>query len=111
MIRFRTRLGFTVDERTLSQYQNVREAKLETKIPYTALERELGQIALDPLAGDILKALEDENLIHLISPALSGPKLNLQGFQKLQKARQLLPSGINIPVDNYALFLSCFLKN
>jgi tRNA nucleotidyltransferase (CCA-adding enzyme) len=105
MIRFRTRLGFTVDERTLSQYQNVREAKLETKIPYTALERELGQIALDPLAGDILKALEDENLLYLISPALSGPKLNLQGFQKLHKARQLLPSGINIPVDNYALFL------
>jgi tRNA nucleotidyltransferase (CCA-adding enzyme) len=105
MIRLRTRLGFTVDERTLSQYQNVREAKLETKIPYTALERELGQIALDPLAGDILKALEDENLLYLISPALSGPKLNLQGFQKLQKARQLLPSGIDIPVENYALFL------
>jgi tRNA nucleotidyltransferase (CCA-adding enzyme) len=105
MIRFRTRLGFTIDERTLSQYQNVREAKLETKIPYTALERELGQIALDPLAGDILKALEDENLLYLISPALSGPKLNLQGFQKLQKARQMLPSGINIPIDNYSLFL------
>jgi tRNA nucleotidyltransferase (CCA-adding enzyme) len=105
MIRFRTRLGFTIDERTLSQYQNVREAKLETKIPYTVLERELGQIALDPLAGDILKALEDENLLYLISPALSGAKLNLQGFQKLQKARQMLPSGINIPIDNYSLFL------
>jgi hypothetical protein len=36
---------------------------------------------------------------------LSGPKLNLPGFQKRQKARQLLPSGIDIPVDNYALFL------
>jgi tRNA nucleotidyltransferase/poly(A) polymerase len=105
MIRLRTRFGFTVDERTVSQYQNVREAKLETKIPYPALERELAQIALEPLAGDILKALEDENLLYLISPALSGPKLNLQGFQKLQKARQLLPSGIDIPVDNYALFL------
>ena len=63
MIRFRTRLGFTIDERTLSQYQNVREAKLETKIPPTALEHELRQIAMDPLAGDILKALEDENLV------------------------------------------------
>jgi tRNA nucleotidyltransferase (CCA-adding enzyme) len=105
MIRFRTRLGFTIDERTLSQYQNVREAKLETKIPYTALERELGQIALDPLAGDILKALEDENLLYLISPALSGPKLNLQCFQKLQKARQMLPAGISMPIDNYSLLL------
>ncbi len=105
MLRLRVRLGFTIEERTLSQYQNVREAKLETKISTTALERELAQIALDPLAGDILKALEDENLLYLISPALSGPKLNLQGFQKLQKARQLLPSGIDIPVDNYSLFL------
>ncbi len=105
MIRLRVRLGFTVDERTLSQYHNVREAKLEARIPATALEHELAQIALDPLAGDILKALEDENLLYLISPALSGPKLNLQGFQKLQKARQLLPSGIDIPVDNYSLFL------
>jgi tRNA nucleotidyltransferase/poly(A) polymerase len=105
MVRLRTRFGFTVDERTLSQYQNVREAKLETTIPYTALEREMGEIALDPLAGDILKALEDENLLYLFSPALAGPKLNLPGFQKLQKARQLLPSGIYIPVDNYALFL------
>lgn len=105
LIRFRTRLGFTIEERTLSQYQNVREAKLETKILQPALERELQQIALDPVSGDILKALEDENLLYLISPALSGPKLNLLGFQKLQKARQLLPFGIDIAINEYALFL------
>jgi tRNA nucleotidyltransferase (CCA-adding enzyme) len=105
MIRLRTRLGFTVDERTMNQYRNVREAKLETQIPESVLEQELRQIALDPLAGDILKALEDENLLYLISPALSGPKLNLQGFQRLQKARQSLPFGIGIPVNSYALFL------
>lgn len=110
MIRLRTRLGFTVDERTMSQYQNVREAKLETRIPQPSLEHELRQIALDPLAGDILKALEDENLLYLFSPAAAGPKLNLQGFQKLQKARQSLPFGINIPVNAYALFLFLFLE-
>lgn len=110
LIRFRTRLGFTVDERTMNQYRNVREAKLETKIPQPALEHELGQIALDPLAGDILKALEDENLLYLISPALAGPKLNLAGFQKLQKARHSLPPDINIPVDSYALFLFLLLE-
>jgi tRNA nucleotidyltransferase (CCA-adding enzyme) len=110
MIRLRVRLGFTIEERTLSQYQNVREAKLETLISPLALERELAQIALDPLAGEILKALEDENLLYLISPALSGAKLNLQGFQKLQKARQLLPSGIDIAIDNYPLFLFIFFE-
>ncbi len=105
LIRLRTRLGFTVDERTMTQYGNVREAKLETRIPQTALEHEVRQIALDPLAGDILKALEDENLLYLISPALSGPKLNLPGFQKLQKARQSLPFGIDISPNAYSLFL------
>jgi tRNA nucleotidyltransferase (CCA-adding enzyme) len=111
MIRLRVRLGFTVDERTLNQYRNVREAKLETKIPASALERELRQIALDPLAGDILKALEEENLLYLLSPALTGGKLNLAGFQKLQKARQSLPFGIPITVHWYALFLFLLLEN
>lgn len=110
MIRLRTRLGFSVDERTMNQYKNVREAKLETKISPAALEHELRQIALDPLAGDILKALEEENLLTLISPALAGPKLNLAGFQKLQKARQSLPFGINFATNSYSLFLFLLLE-
>jgi tRNA nucleotidyltransferase (CCA-adding enzyme) len=105
LIRFRTRLGFAVDERTLTQYQNVREAKLEFKIGTAALEHELRQIGLDPLAGDILKGLEDEKLLALISPALTGAKLNQAGFQKLLKARQAMPFGINISTHWYALFL------
>jgi tRNA nucleotidyltransferase (CCA-adding enzyme) len=110
MIRLRTRLGFAVDERTMNQYKNVREAKLETKIQPAALELELRQIALDPLAGDILKALEDENLLALISPAFTGPKLNLLGFQKLQKARQSLPFGMNFETNSYSLFLFLLLE-
>jgi tRNA nucleotidyltransferase/poly(A) polymerase len=110
MIRLKTRFGFTIDERTMSQYQNVREAKLETKIAPAAVKLELLQIAADPLAGDILKALEDEKLISLISPTLSGAKLNLAGFQKLQKARQSLPFGMTIPTDSTALFLFILLE-
>jgi len=105
LIRLRVRLGFTVDERTLSQYQNVREAKLEEKIAAAALEHELRQIGVDPLAGEILKALEEENLLPLFSPALSEAKLNLAGFQKLQKARQSLPFGVDVSANAYALFL------
>lgn len=105
MIRLRTRLGFTIEERTLAQYQNAREAKLETKIAAPALEHELRQIACDPAAGDILKALEDENLLYIFSGALAGPKLNPQGFQRLQKAQQSLPFGTDIETNSYALFL------
>lgn len=105
MIRLRTRLGFAVDERTMSQYRNVREANLETKISSPQLEHELRQIALDPLAGEILKALEEENLTHVFSPSLTGPKLNLPAFLRLQKARQSLPFGIDIGADSYTLFV------
>lgn len=110
MIRFRVRLGFVIDERTMNQYRNVREAKLETRISPRYREQELSQIALDPLAGEILNALEEENLLYLISPALSGPKLNLPAFQKLQKARQSLPSGIDIETNAYSLFLFLLLE-
>ena len=110
MIRLRVRLGFSVDERTLSQYHNVREAKLESKISTGALEHELSQIALDPLAGDILKAFEEEDLIRLISPALLGPKLNLPGFQKLLKARQSLPFDTDLRSNSTALFLFLLLE-
>jgi len=110
MIRFKTRFGFTIDERTMNQYQNVREAKLESKIPASAVKHELMQIAVDPLAGDILKALEDEKLISLISPTLTGAKLNLGGFQKLQKARQSLPFGMSFATDSTTLFLFLLLE-
>ncbi|MDQ2840483.1 MAG: hypothetical protein M3Y72_05480 [Acidobacteriota bacterium] len=110
MIRLRVRLGFTIEERTLNQYRNVREAQLETKIQPAPWEHELHQIALDPLAGDILKALEEENLLRLISPALTGPKLNLIAFQKLQKARQSLPFGTGLGANFPALFLFFLLE-
>ena len=110
MIRLRTRLGFTADERTLNQYKNVREATLETKISPASWARELRQIAAEPLAGDILKALEDENLLQLISPALTGPKLNLAGFARLQKARLSVPYGMDIKANSSALFFFLFFE-
>ncbi len=110
LIRFRTRFNFTVDERTMNQYRNVRDAKLESKITAASLEHELRQIALDPLAGDILSTFADEGLLQLMSPALTGAKLNLAGFQRLQRARQSLPFGLNLHVDAYALFVYLLLE-
>ncbi len=110
MIRFKTRFGFAIDERTMNQYRNVREANLESKISPASIRHELLQIAADPLAGDILKGLEEEKLIGVISPTLGGAKLNLAGFQKLQKARQSLPFGMSIPTDSTALFLFLLLE-
>lgn len=110
LIRFRARLSFTLDERTANQYRNVREAKLEEKIPQAALAHELHEIATDPSAGDILKALEEEKLLLLISPALTGAKLNLNGFAKLHKIQQSFPFGLQLNVDQYTLFLSLLVE-
>jgi len=105
LIRLKVRLGFEVEERTMNQYRNAREAEMERHITPRALFQQLRAIANELNPADVLKALEDEKLLPAVSPALSGQKLNLQGFAKLQKARINVPFGIEFAVDNFSLFL------
>ncbi len=105
MIRLRVRLGFAIEERTAAQYANAREAGMEKHIGPRALFEQLRQIANEANPGDVLKAFEDEKLLSQITPVLSGPKLNLQGFAKLLKVRQSVPFGTEFAVDNFALLL------
>jgi tRNA nucleotidyltransferase/poly(A) polymerase len=105
LLRFKVRLGFTIEERTKMQYDNAREAQLETRIQPQELLEELRHIANEPNCADIIKLLEEEKLLHLYSPDLAGVKLNHPGLQKLQKARQLVPFGIDIHLESMGLFL------
>ncbi|MGI8742444.1 MAG: hypothetical protein ACR2NN_07700 [Bryobacteraceae bacterium] len=105
MIRFRIRLGFEIGERTQLQYANAREAGLESRIPPQSLLEELRHIADEPNISELIKALEDEKLLQLFSPALAGHKINMAGLQKLQKARQMTPFGANLQLANLGLFL------
>ena len=105
MFRLKARMSLTIHERTLAQYANVREAKLETKITTDILHRELEQIGTEANCGDVLEALEKEGLLKLFSPALTGAKMNIAGFTKLQKARQIVPFGMGFRADYYRLFL------
>lgn len=104
-IRLRVRLGFTAEERTLAQYHNARQAGVEKSIRPRALLIQLQQIAKEPNPADVVQALAEEGLLELVSPALRAAKLNLQGFAKLTKARQLVPFGLTFPVNDFALFL------
>jgi tRNA nucleotidyltransferase/poly(A) polymerase len=106
LIRLRVRLGFMIDERTAGQYENVRTERLENLVPPRRLLRELRHIAEDPDPGAVLRAFEEEKLLPLFSPALAGPKVNLAGFAKLHKLRQLIPDGVRFPVENFGLFLN-----
>jgi tRNA nucleotidyltransferase/poly(A) polymerase len=105
LLRLKVRLGFNIDERTKMQYDNAREAQLETKIPREDLLEELRHIANEPNAADLVQLLEQEKLLPLYSPALDGAKLNAPGLQKLQKARQLVPFGVDIHLEPMGLFL------
>ena len=106
LIRLRVRLGFTIDERTAGQYENVRLEELEKLIPARKLMEELRRIADDANPGEVLRAFEEEKLLPLFSPALAGTKLNLPGFAKLHKIRQSIPVGVRFPVANLGLFLN-----
>lgn len=105
MFRLRARLGFELAEKTQSQYANVREAKLETKISAAAIREELYRMADEPNPGEIIETLDREKLLPLFSPASSGAKLNTAGFAKLLKAKQSVPFGIEFPIQNFGLFL------
>jgi len=110
LIRFKVRLNFVIDERTRLQYENAREAEMLTRISAESLGAELRHIANEPAAGDLIQALADEKLIELYSPALAGPKLNQPMFAKLQKARQLVPFGIDVRMNAMPLFLNVLLE-
>jgi tRNA nucleotidyltransferase (CCA-adding enzyme) len=105
MLRLKTRLGFQLAERTQSQYENVRDAKLETKISAKSLYSELRAMADEPDPGALLTLLNEEKLLGLFSPTLAGPKLNLAGLGKLHKLRMMLPYGADMKVENLGIFL------
>lgn len=105
LIRLKAQLGFTVAPKTQLQYENAREAEVDKYIPAEALLGELRQAARDSNAGAVVEAWAAEGLLKRISPALTGPKLNLSGFAKLAKARQAIQFGTEVEVDDFALFL------
>src|SRR5579863_4376628 len=100
LLRLKVRLGFNIDERTKMQYDNAREAQLETRIPREDLLEELRHIGNEPNCADVIQALEQEKLLQLYSAAFEGAKLNMPGLQKLQKARQTVPFGVDIHLDS-----------
>jgi len=106
LIRFAKRFQFSIDERTLTQYANVRDASLERKIGADALRRELHHIADEPTSAEIVKELDDQGLLTLFCPAMVGDKVNHTGLQKLLKARMNIPIELNLPVENIGLFLT-----
>lgn len=106
LVWFRQRFGFAVEERTAQQFRAALEAGLEKLVTPRALYDLLAGIALEPAPAEVLRLLDEEKLLHLVSPALCGSGLPSASLARLQKARQLLPVGLPYPVDHLALLLA-----
>src|SRR5207249_1188977 len=105
LVRLRLRLGYTVEERTQSQYENARAAKVEAHIPHRALCEELSHIATEPNPSELVAALAQDGFLTLFSSAFTEAKLNLAGLQKLEKARRLLPPEVIMAASSWGPFL------
>ena len=110
LFRFKVRLGFNLDERTRSQVENATEAGMLDKISTEALGAELRNMAREAAPHDLVKALEEEKLLGLYSPALAAGKIDYGTLMKLQRAHQLVPFGVDFEVKHLPLFLECFLE-
>lgn len=110
LIRYRARLKFAVHERTWQQFLNAREAGVSTSIQPRSLFGELKQIATENDPFEVLKALDEEQLLTLFSPGLTGEKLNSAAFQKIAKLKTMIPFGSEVPTDWYALNLWCLVQ-
>jgi tRNA nucleotidyltransferase (CCA-adding enzyme) len=94
LIRFRHTLGFELAPRTQSQLENALLEQYADAAPPSALAREIRAAATDVSAVGMLEAFDANGLLRLLSPALTGPKLNAVGLTRLEKAmHSVLPAG------------------
>jgi tRNA nucleotidyltransferase/poly(A) polymerase len=109
LVRYRVRMGYTVEERTQMQVANAREAEVEKHIPARALGDELKRISGEDSPTEIFKGLEEAGLLALFSPALSA-RLNLQGLARYEKAIRVLPDDARWRAARFATFLYCLTE-
>ena len=109
LVRYRVRMGYTVEERTQMQVANAREAEVEKHIPARALGDELKRISGEDSPTEIFKGLEEAGLLALFSPALAA-KLNLQGLARYEKAIRVLPDDARWRAARFGAFLYCLTE-
>lgn len=94
LIRFRHTLGFELVPRTQSQLENSLLERYADAAPPSALAHEILAAATDVSAVSMLEEFDSTGLLKLLSPALTGEKLNLVGLTKLEKSvHSVLPPG------------------
>lgn len=86
-VRLRTRLGFSLEERTAARAAAARESQYLERAYRSSCGRELEAIAYEPDPAAVLKALEAEGLLAPVyGPAFKTAKMNLAGLGRLAAA-------------------------
>src|SRR5579863_118639 len=94
LIRFQYVLGFEVAPRTQSQIENALEGEYQKSAPASALATEIRALSESENASAALEAFDRLGLLKLISPALTGARLNAAGLARFEKlAHTVLPPG------------------
>ena len=106
LVRFKVRLGYTIEERTQMQVANAREAETEKRITPRSLGEELKRIAGEDRPTEIFRELAEAGLLALFSPALA-TKLNEAGLAKYEKAIAVLPDDTRWRAARFGTFLYC----
>lgn len=94
LIRFQFALGFEPVPRLCTQLENALSANYQSHADPKLLAREIRAAAAGRNSAVAIEAFEKAGLLKIISPALTGSKLNLSGITKFEKlAESVLPSG------------------
>jgi tRNA nucleotidyltransferase/poly(A) polymerase len=94
LIRFQHTLGFEIAPRTQSQLENALMEGYEKSASVSALGAEIRALAESENAVAALEAFDRLGLLKLISPGLTGAKLNAAGLARFEKAlHTVLPPG------------------
>lgn len=94
LIRFQYAFGFEVAPRTQSQMENALLECYQDAAPVSALANEIRALSDSENAVAALEAFDRLGLLKLLSPALTGPRLNSAGLARFEKlAHTVLPPG------------------
>jgi tRNA nucleotidyltransferase (CCA-adding enzyme) len=95
-VRFRTRLGWEMDERTQTRYENAKSEGMIDAIPSHLKGYELEEIGHEEDGLRALKALESEGWMKHICPAWTSSKADVHGLEHLRENYyQLLIQGVH----------------
>ncbi len=95
-VRYRARLGWDLDAKTLTRYQNAKEMVVIEYLSTQARSQELEQIGHEDDGLKVLRALEVEGWMSVLFPAWTTAKADEQKLQALHElAVELLLQGVH----------------